>query len=156
MKTYLQIAVLGLMLSVAGNLWAQESVKVSFKDVPEVYSNAFLAKFKGVEMRMTDWHKEPKTGTYEVDFPYQDQKVSAKFAKDGTWLETEYRNFPISAVPGNAGAYVQKNYPGFELQGIEKEESPKGVEYEFDIVKGEQRLEVVFDKDGKFLKEERE
>ena len=56
------------------------------KTPPQAVLNAFNQKFPGITD--VDWSKE-KNGEWEAEFDLNKGEVSANFAANGTWLETE-------------------------------------------------------------------
>lgn len=132
-----------------------QAQKVNYKDVPAQVSKAFEKKFPNLELRLTDWETNAARDEYEVEFPYEGKKMEATFAKDGAWKETETR-ISNEQAPAGMLQYIKTNYPKYKVEKIEALETPQGNFFEVEIEKGEDGLEVTFDKAGKFVKEAKE
>ncbi|MEI7522912.1 MAG: PepSY-like domain-containing protein [Mariniphaga sp.] len=112
---------------------------------PENVSKAFLAKFKTATN--VKWGKEGAK-EWEATFSYEGDKLSANFAADGKWLETELQ-IPISGLPKPVNEAIKSQYPGWTITEADKTETLKhGTIYEADLKKGGAKKEVAFKEDG--------
>lgn len=84
---------------------------------------------------------------YEV---YLNDGTKVKFDKRSNWKEVDCRAgaVPAAIVPKAIAAYVKANYPGQEITQIEFDDK----KYEVELTN---RLELKFDKKGRFLKIDR-
>ena len=132
------IAAVGLLLS--GAVKAQ---KIDESKVPAGAKNGFAKAFPGVKAK---WEKED--GDFEAGFTKDGKKMSAVFAADGTWKETETA-MVASALPQSIQQYVKKNYPDEKLkEGAEIKKADGTILYEAEI-KGK---DLIFDAKGTFIK----
>ncbi len=138
MKKAMIIAAVGLLLS--GAVQAQ---KIDESKVPAGAKNGFAKAFPGVKAK---WEKED--GDFEAGFTKDGKKMSAVFAADGTWKETETA-MVASALPQSIQQYVKKNYPDEKVkEGAEIKKADGTILYEAEI-KGK---DLIFDAKGTFIK----
>lgn len=75
--------------------------------------------------------------------------MSAVIDKNGTIVETE-TDIPISDLPELVLDYLKKQYPGAKIKGTAKVVNANGdVNYEAEV----NHKDVIFDVNGKFIKE---
>jgi hypothetical protein len=93
------------------------------------------------------WEKEGKD--YEAGFKQHSQSISVLFDKDGTLLETE-KGIAQSEFPAPVQAELTKRYKGKPIKECAMITKANGdVNYEAEI----NGKDVLFNQDGKFLKE---
>lgn len=120
--------------------------KIDTRNVPAAVREAFHKTFS--EVKGAQW--EIEKGNYEAGFTQNGQKISVTFDKAGTWLETE-KEISVKALPAAANVYIEKNCKGKSVKeaAIIKKAGGETV-YEAHV----QRLDYLFDENGKFLKTE--
>jgi len=112
---------------------------------PAAVQKAFNQKF--TKATNVKWDKE-NASEYEAEFVLNGVKMSANFAADGAWLETE-TEIKTNQLPAVVNAYISKTYPGWELVGASKiETSEKAILYEADLKSGKQKKEVTLTSEG--------
>lgn len=118
-------------------------------NVPAAVTKTFTAKYPGA--MNVKWGKE-SAKEYEAEFKLNDVNVSANFATDGNWVETE-TVIKLEALPAAVVASIKKNYPGAAITLAEKLEEPGDkVQYETTFkVKGKKKT-VEMNADGSFVK----
>src|SRR5258705_13059424 len=104
-----------LMLSRAGL-----SANCQSKKVPAAVKSAFAAKFPGATN--VKWGKE-NAKEYEAEFKLNNNSISANFAMDGSWVETE-SVIPVADLPAAVTSAIHKKYPGAPITLAEKTEQP--------------------------------
>lgn len=119
-------------------------------DVPRPVNAAFAKQFPKAEKAR--WGMESKT-EYEVEFKQGAESMSATYAADGQWLETE-KKIKLEALPEAVRHTLATRYAGHKTEDISLVKNPKGTFYEADIEKGETSMEVLFSADGVVLKEQ--
>jgi Putative beta-lactamase-inhibitor-like, PepSY-like len=112
---------------------------------PAVVQKAFEKKFPNATK--VSWGKEsPKE--WEAEFTFEGNKISANFADDGTWVETE-RKIKITDLPKAVAAAIKSSFPGWTIIEADKTETLKnGTVYEADLKKGKTKKGVAFKEDG--------
>ena len=135
------------MLLHAGVLLSASAQKLEASKVPAPVKETFAKKFPGVT---PGWENEK--GKYEASFKSKGQSMSALFNADGSIVETEV-GMKVSALPASVTAYVKEHYKGATIKEAAKITKADGtVNYEAEVNK----MDVIFDADGKFLKEEQD
>jgi hypothetical protein len=96
------------------------------------------------------WEKEGSN--YEVSFNEKGKEVSCVVNSSGTIIETE-TEIQIAELPAAATAYMKKHYAHQKLKNAAKLIDDKGaVTYEAALA----HKDVIFDQDGKFIKESKD
>ena len=122
------------------------SQRVSESKVPEVVKTVFTRDYPGMAGK---WVKED--GNYEVSFDKESKKMTLVIAPAGTLVKTEYA-ITKAELPKGAIAYLDANAKGVKIKEMAHILKPNGeVQYETEV-KGK---DILFDKDGKFLSEEK-
>lgn len=127
--------------------------KISEENVPSAVTAAFKAKFSIAGK--TTW--EMDYDKYEADFTVGKNDFSAKFDKDGKWLETDTYLKP-SELPKNIKEALTKKYgelSAYKVENAMKVEKEKETTYVMEIIRGENTYDVEFDQEGEIIKEER-
>jgi hypothetical protein len=93
------------------------------------------------------WGKE-SSKEWEAEFTSEGNKISANFAEDGTWLETE-QEIKIEALPEAVAEAINSKYPGWSILEADKTETMKhGTIYEADLKNGREKKSAAFKEDG--------
>jgi len=118
--------------------------KLSESQVSSVVKNAFQKKYPAVK---ATWNKED--ANYEANFKQNGKAMSTVIDKNGTIVETE-TDIPVRDLPGSAQDYIKKNYPGTKIEEAARIVKANGdVNYEAEV----HHKDVIFDANGKFIKE---
>lgn len=124
------------------------TVSCTAQNVPVAVKTAFEKSFPNTTVKK--WDKED--GNYEANFTKDSKTMSATFDANGKWMETE-TDIKVSELPAAVANYVKLNYKGAAIKEasiLSNTESKKMYEAE---VKGK---DLVFDENGKFVKEEKD
>jgi hypothetical protein len=112
---------------------------------PRAVQKTFEEKFPNA--KNVNWTKETLK-KWEAAFTFGGEKITANFAKDGTWLETE-KPVKISELPGAVSEAINVTYQGWTITAVDKTESLEhGTMYEADLKKRLGKKEVAFKEDG--------
>jgi hypothetical protein len=112
---------------------------------PTAVQKAFEKKFPNATA--VSWGKESKT-EYEAEFTFEGYKISANFATDGTWLETE-KQIKTADLPKAVADAIKTKYPGWVITEADITETAKhGTIYEADLKKDALKKGVTFKEDG--------
>ncbi|HTE24997.1 PepSY-like domain-containing protein [Flavitalea sp.] len=115
---------------------------------PAAAKQAFAKAFPGASK--VKWEKEGKE--YEVNFIQGGKEMSAVYDEKGTLSETEEEIKP-SALPDSIVTYIKEHYKGAAIKDAAKITKPNGdVMYEAVVNK----TDLMFDANGKFIKEEKD
>jgi len=141
MKNLILVIAASALISL--NVTAQTS-----KNVPKNVKTAFSQKFaKATDVK---WGKEGKT-EWEAEFKMDGKAYSANYDLKGEWLETEYA-ITVNEIPAAVKTAIDKDYAGYKMKESEISETAKGKVYEFELVKGKNKVEIAFDMNGKIIK----
>ena len=120
--------------------------KLKESQMPAAARAAFQRHYPNTK---ANWDKED--ANYEVNFK-KDGKGMSVLIQDGTIVETETM-ISLNELPALAFDYMNQHYKGIKLKDAARIVKANGeVNYEAEIV----HKDIVFDGNGKFLKEEKE
>ncbi len=112
---------------------------------PDAVKKSFEKKFP--KATKISWGKESAT-EWEAEFTLDGKKVSANFAQDGAWVETENK-IAITALPKAVASAIKSKYAGWTITEADQTETAKnGTVYEADLKKGMMKKGVAFKADG--------
>lgn len=124
--------------------------KVKEAEVPKAVTESFSKTFPGSKAK--EWEKEKDV--YEAEFDLKKVETSATFSADGKLMETE-TEIATSALPKAVTDYITKNYPEHKLSEASKIVDAAGtISYEAEIKKGKEEMDLLFDANGAFIKQE--
>ncbi|MEI6628367.1 MAG: PepSY-like domain-containing protein [Alphaproteobacteria bacterium] len=119
--------------------------KLSESKVPEAVKTVFTKGYPATEGK---WAKVD--GNYEVSFDKDAKKMTQVIKPNGNLVQTEYA-ITVNELPKTVLEYLNTHYKGVKITEVAHLLKPNGdVQYET-VVKGK---DVLFDKDGKFIKVE--
>ena len=126
--------------------------KIASENVPAAVTSAFKAKFSIAEK--ATW--EMDYDNYEADFVVGKSPFTAKFDKDGKWIET-YTYLKSAELPKVIKEALASKYgelSGYKTQEARKVEKEKGTFYEMETIKGEKTYVLVFNEAGELLEDD--
>lgn len=120
---------------------------VTEDQLPSTASQFLNQHFNNVKILSIVEEKEGLSGKeYDV---LLDNGIEIKFDKNGEWLNIDAKadttSLPESLIPASINSYVKQNYANAGINSIEKEKHG----YDVELTNG---LDLVFDKDGKFVR----
>jgi len=137
---------IALLVALMLNACGQSNV-----NVPEQVKSAFAKKFPNA--KHVEWGKESEM-EWEAEFKINGMEYSANYDASGKWLETE-SEISKKDLPESIKTTITKDYSDYKADEAEISETPEGVFYEIKLEKKSETLEVVFDKDGKVVKQKK-
>jgi uncharacterized membrane protein YkoI len=118
--------------------------KLEESKVAAAAKQAFQKKFPGIAGK---WEKE--NGNYEVNFKKDNKTMSAVIDAKGSILETE-TDIAVKDLPTGVEAYIKTHYKGTAITEAAQIVKANGeIVYEAEVNK----KDVLFDANGKFIKE---
>ena len=139
MKKLLMMVTFGAALAISAC-----GQKLDASKVPAPVKASFAAKYAGITAK---WEKED--GNYEANFKQNGSTTSAMFTPAGTFTESEME-IKVSDLPANVLSYVKEHYAGKSIkEGAKITKADGTVNYEAEV----NGKDVIFDANGKFLKE---
>ena len=115
------------------------------QDVPAAVKKSFEKNFPGIAVKK--WDKE--NDKYEANFIENGKTMSATFTADGALKETE-TDINIEDLPATVTSYIKSNYKNATIKEAAVIVRGDSKMYEAEV-KGK---DLLFDEQGKFLKEE--
>lgn len=129
---------------IAAIAFSASAQKLDASKVPAKVKASMTRQFPGVTAK---WEMED--GKYEANFKQGDKVMSAMFEVGGTFTESEM-DIKITDLPANVVTYVNEHYKGKSIKEAAKITKANGtVNYEAEV----EGKDVIFDANGKFLKE---
>jgi hypothetical protein len=121
--------------------------KLKESQVPAAAKAAFQKQYPNTK---ANWDKED--ANYEVNFKKDGKEMSAIIEENGTIVETETM-IAVTELPASISDYMTKHYKEVKVKEAAKIVKANGeVNYEAEIA----HKDIVFDGNGKFIKEEKE
>ena len=121
--------------------------KIDASKVPGAVKTSFAKTYGNAAVT---WEKEK--GNYEANFKQDGKSMSVILKPNGTMLESEV-SIKVEELPAAVMSYMKEHYKGITVKEAAKITKADGtINYEAEI-KGK---DVVFDSNGKFLKEEKD
>ena len=147
MKQYFFSIAIALIIS-STCLAQKEEKENKTVTAPAAAKAALLKAFPGSSK--IKWEKE--NANYEAEFTHSGKKMSAEFDDKGTLLESE-ETIRSSELPASVLQYVKEHYKGASIKEAAKITKSNGdINYEAEVNK----MDVIFDANGKFIKEEKD
>lgn len=142
-----------LSLFVSFETFTMNAQKISVENLPQEVVTAFKAKFSIAEK--TNW--EIDYDNYQANFVVGKSEFSAKFDKDGKWIETDTYLKP-SELPKIIKEALSAKYgelSGYKIDDAIKIEKEKETIYVMEVTRGENTYDVEFDQEGEMTKEDK-
>jgi hypothetical protein len=112
---------------------------------PTAVQKTFMEKYQSATK--ISWDNED-TKEWEAKFTFEGYNLSANFAENGTWIDTE-RKIKIADVPTAIAETINSIYTGWTIHKIVKKETPKsGTVYEVSLKKSTEKETVTLNEDG--------
>jgi uncharacterized membrane protein YkoI len=119
------------------------------------YPNASNVRWSRYEVRSDraqgDWDYALDNNDYQVMFTWDGADYYAWY-DDGNWVRTSSTIKDHSKLPANITAQLRKSYEGFEIVEVDKEHDKDRTTYEIELKKGEDKVKVHYDENGKEIK----
>jgi len=121
--------------------------RLNESQVPGPAKTAFEKSYPGIR---GSWDKED--ANYEVNFRKDGKPMSAVIDKNGTIVETE-ADIPAAQLPKNVRDYVKQHYSAAGISEAAKVVKASGeINFEAEV----NHKDLIFDANGKFIKEEKD
>jgi uncharacterized membrane protein YkoI len=105
----------------------------------------------GYEILPTDWDYNMDASDYEVRF-VSDGVTYVSYYDDGAWIRSESNAFDRSKLPTVVSDAISKDYSGYTIVDVDREDKPTQVLYEVELTKGTQKCKVPYGADGAIVK----
>jgi uncharacterized membrane protein YkoI len=146
---------LGLVVVAAARAADEGEKKVPLDKVPKAVLDAVKAKFEGAEIKGASTEKDGDKLVYEIQIVHKGHKADVSLTPEGKILSVE-KEIKAADLPEKVAAAIKDKYPGAKIKLAEEVSEGGKIKFEVLLVKGDKsEAEVVFDPDGKVLKEEK-
>jgi uncharacterized membrane protein YkoI len=105
----------------------------------------------GYEVLPSDWDYHMDASDYEVHF-VSDGVTYVSYYDDGAWIRSESNAFDRAKLPTVISDAINKDYSGYTILDVDREDKPAQVLYEVELSKGTQRCKVHYGADGAIVK----
>ena len=137
-----------LLLVIGFAATTDNAQKVKEAEVPAEVKAAFTKNYPNVKAK--GWEKED--GNYEVEFDSNKNEMTLVIDPKGNVVQTE-TEIKVSELSKTITDYCAKNYAGKKIKEASKIVDAKGVvTYEAEI----EKMDVLFDANGRFIKESKD
>lgn len=102
-------------------------------------------------MDPSDWNYNLDTGDYEVMFNWNGEDYYAWY-DDGNWVRATTLVKDHSKLPGVVNDAIRSQFAGYEIKEVDKEHDKDRTTYEVELEKGNDKMKVHFDENGKVVK----
>jgi Putative beta-lactamase-inhibitor-like, PepSY-like len=134
-------------------------------DVPQPTRTAFETKYPkatnvkwsryepetGVTPDPADWNYKLDTSDYVVNFNLDGEDYYAWY-DDGAWVRATSPVKDHSKLPAAVNEAIRSQYAGYDITEVDKENDKDRTTYEVDLKKGDDKMKVHFDENGKVVK----
>lgn len=137
-----------------------KSVTVDVKDVPEPVTVSFTKKYPKAQ-RVVYMQYEPVESDdlkldekyYYVHYNSDGADYVSWYDNSGEWVKTSTKLVNTSGLPDAVNNTIKSEYPGYEIDEVEKETEDKGVEmYEVKLKKGDDKVKLKISPGGEIIK----
>ena len=134
-----------LLLAIGFVAIAVNAQKIKESDVPASVKSTFTKAYPSTKVK--EWEKE--NGNFEAAFDYKKKEMSVLIDPVGNITETETK-IDVSELSKNITDYCSKKYVGKKIKEASKIVDANGIiTYEAEV----QKMDVLFDVNGTFIKE---
>lgn len=133
-----------ILAIVSASVYSQH---IDEKVVPAAVRDVFMKQFPGIKGK---WEKEKNN--YEVNFKKDNRAMSAVIDAKGAIVETE-TEMAVRDLPAAVATYIKTRYKGAVIKEAARIVKPGGeMQYEAEV----NGKDILFDDNGKFIKEEKD
>lgn len=137
-----------LMMALVLVMGFANAQKIDASKVPSAVKTAFAKQHPAVSN--VKWEMEH--GKYEAGYKKEGHSMSALYEPNGTMTESEME-IKVDELPASVKAYIKDHYKGKNIKEAAKITNADGtINYEAEV----NEMDVIFDANGKFLREEKE
>jgi uncharacterized membrane protein YkoI len=132
-----------------------QATRTSFETKYPNASNVRWSRYKPDADRSTltasDWNYGLDSNDYEVMFTWDGDDYYAWY-DEGNWIRATSPVKDHSKLPANINAAIRKDYAGYEITEVDKEHDKDRTTYEVELKKGDDKIKVHYDENGKEIK----
>jgi hypothetical protein len=101
-----------------------------------------------------DWSGWPTmdTSDYTANFTWEGSEYWAMYDENGNWVGSVTRVTDHASLPAAINTMLQKDYNGYTIVTVDKENDKDRTAYEIQLEKGTEKMKLLVDENGKVLK----
>jgi uncharacterized membrane protein YkoI len=99
----------------------------------------------------TDWDYNMDVRDYEVRYTMDGSEYIAWY-DDGRWIRSETLTYDNSKLPATVQSAVNRDYSGYTIKDVDREDRPNQVLYEVELQNTKQKCKLHFKEDGTLAK----
>lgn len=104
-----------------------------------------------VEVIPTDWDYNMDVTDYEVRF-MSDGTEYVAYYDNGTWVRSDIHTFDASKLPASVNQSINKEFAGYSIKDVDREDNATRVVYEVELQKGTDKCKIHYAADGSIVK----
>jgi hypothetical protein len=104
-----------------------------------------------VEWDMAGWPMLD-TSDYVVTFDWDGYDYYAWYDEGGNWIGSTYTMTDHSKLPSSVNSAIQSQFAGYSIVEVDREMDKNRSAYEVELQKGDEKIKVLFDDNGKVIK----
>jgi uncharacterized membrane protein YkoI len=105
-----------------------------------------------VEILPSDWDYNLDASDYEVRFVGSDGSEYVAWYDNGTWVRGEAYTFDASKLPSAVSQAINKDFNGYMIKDVDREDNTSRVVYEVELEKGVDKCKIHYAADGSIVK----
>ena len=138
----------------SGTIEVPAATRTTFETKYPKASNVQWRQYKRAEgetPEASDWNYDLDSSDYEVSFRFNDMDYMAWY-NDGKWLRASTRVNDVASLPAKVNDVIKKEYPGFQVVEVDKEEYGEGHQYEVELKKDTAKWKIHITPNGNITK----
>ena len=139
---------------VTTSITVPEQVKSSFqKKYPDVRDVSW-SRYEPVSTFDWDWTGWPvmDTADYVARFNYNNHDYWAWFDSEYNWVGAVATVSDFNGLPAAVNKVISRDYAGYTIETVDQEFDKNRTAYEIDMVKGQDKMKLLIDENGKIMK----
>lgn len=151
--------------SPSGSIIKKKSTAFTKADVEDAMSDDFEKRYPNatvvtwykymprerVDLLPSDWEYGLDENDYQVRFSMDGADYIAYY-DNGAWVRSETTVFDPKKLPATVNDAIKKQYAGYMIKDVEREESKNQILYEVELVKGNEKCKIHYTADGSISK----
>lgn len=130
---------------------ARTSFETKYPNASNVKWNRYKPDADRSTLEASDWRYNLDTSDYEVSFNWNGEDYYAWY-NDGEWIRASSPMKDHSKLPAAVNTAIRNQFAGYTIVEVDKEHDKDRTTYEVDMEKGEDKMKVHFDENGKVVK----
>jgi hypothetical protein len=133
-----------------------DNVRTSFQTKYPTATDVTWSPYKAYDRINWEWTGWPSMDTsyYAVNYTVDNRKHMSWWNKLGSWIGSSSTIEDSTMLPNPVKKTLKNSYPGYRITSIDEESDKNRTAYEIKLEKGDARMKLLIDKNGKILKKD--